>query len=127
MNPTDRVYTAEHEWIKLDGDEATIGISDYAQEKLTDVVFVELPEVGRQASAGDAVAVLESVKSVADVYAPLDGSISAVNTILEDKPELVNDDAFGEGWLFKMSVSGPDLSEFLDAEAYQAFTDGLDD
>lgn len=127
MNPTDRMYSNEHEWVKTEGDTLTIGITDYAQDKLTDVVFVELPEVGKAYSTGDSVAVLESVKSVADVFAPCDGTVSEVNLTLEDKPELINDDAFEGGWIFKMSVSAPDLSQLIDAGAYQAFTDGLDD
>jgi len=122
-NPTDRKYSREHEWVLVDGDTATVGISDYAQEQLTDIVFVELPEVGRRVKAGDSIAVLESVKSVADVYAPCDGEVSQVNTNLEEHPEQVNDDAFGEGWIFKLKVSGPDLSALMDAEAYQAFVD----
>ena len=113
--------------VRVDGDTATIGITDYAQDKLTDVVFVELPEVDKTVSSGDPVAVLESVKSVADVYAPLDGTISEGNTELENKPELVNEDAFGAGWIFKMRVSDPDLSGLMDSDAYQTFTDGLED
>ncbi len=122
-NPTDRKYSREHEWVLVNGDTATVGITDYAQDQLTDIVFVELPEMGRQVKAGDATAVLESVKSVADVYAPCDGEVSQVNTNLEEHPEQVNDDAFGEGWIFKLKVSGPDLSPLMDAEAYQAFVD----
>jgi glycine cleavage system H protein len=122
-NPTDRKYSREHEWVMLDGDLATVGITDYAQEQLTDIVFVELPEVGRQVNAGDGVAVLESVKSVADVYAPCAGEVAEVNQALEDHPEKVNDDAFGEGWLFKLKVSGPDLSALMDADGYQAFVE----
>ena len=127
MNPTDRKYTDEHEWVRVEGDTATIGITDYAQEKLTDVVFVELPETGRTVSKGDGVAVLESVKSVADVYAPCDGAVSDVNDALADSPEKINEDAFGEGWIFKLTVSDPDLSQLMDADAYQQFVDGLED
>ncbi len=122
-NPTDRKYSKEHEWIKVDGDTATVGITDFAQEQLTDIVFVELPEVGRQVSAGDAVAVLESVKSVADIYAPCAGEISQVNADLEDHPEKINDEPFAAGWIFKLKVSGPDLSAMLDASAYQAYVE----
>jgi glycine cleavage system H protein len=127
MNPTDRKYTDEHEWVLLEGDTATVGITDYAQEKLTDVVFVELPETGRSVSKGDGVAVLESVKSVADVYAPCDGEVSEVNDALADGPEKINEDAFGDGWIFKLKVSSPDLSDLMDADAYQQFVDGLED
>ena len=126
MNPNDRKYSKEHEWIKLDGATATVGITDYAQEKLTDVVFVELPEVGRAVVPGDSVAVLESVKSVSDVYAPLAGKVSEVNSALEEHPELINSGAFGEGWIFKLAVSHPDLSALMDAAAYQAYVDGLE-
>ncbi|MCZ6531592.1 MAG: glycine cleavage system protein GcvH [SAR324 cluster bacterium] len=122
-NPTDRKYSNEHEWVKLEGDVAIVGITDYAQEQLTDIVFVELPEVGRQVKAGDSAAVLESVKSVADVYAPCDGEVADVNSSLEDHPEKVNDDAYGAGWIFKLKTSGPDLSALMEADAYQAFVD----
>lgn len=127
MNPTDRKYSDEHEWVLVEGDTATIGITDYAQEKLTDVVFVELPELGRSVSKGDGVAVLESVKSVADVYAPCDGEVSEANDALADSPEKINEDAFGAGWIFKLKVSNPDLSGLMDADAYQQFIDGLED
>lgn len=127
MNPNDRNYSEDHEWVKVEDDTATIGISDYAQEKLTDVVFVELPEVGRNVKVGESVAVLESVKSVADVYTPVTGEIIDVNTNLEDHPELINDDAFGDGWILKISVSSPNLSSLLDADGYQAYTDGIED
>jgi glycine cleavage system H protein len=122
-NPSDRIYSKEHEWALADGDTITIGITDYAQEQLTDIVFVELPELGKQVKAGDAVAVLESVKSVADVYAPCEGEIAEVNSSLEDHPERVNEDAFGAGWIFRLKTSGADLSALMDAEAYQQFVD----
>ena len=123
-NPTDRKYSSEHEWALANGDTVTVGITDYAQEQLTDIVFVELPEVGKQIKAGDAVAVLESVKSVADVYAPCDGEVAEVNSNLEDHQEQVNEDAFGEGWIFRLKASGADLSALMDAGAYQQFVDG---
>lgn len=122
-NPTDRKYSTEHEWALANGDTVTVGITDYAQEQLTDIVFVELPELGKQIKAGDAVAVLESVKSVADVYAPCDGEVAEVNSNLEDHPEQVNEDAYGEGWIFRLKVSGADLPSLMDAEAYQQFVD----
>lgn len=122
-NPTDRKYSREHEWALSEGETVTVGITDYAQEQLTDIVFVELPDMGRQVKAGDSVAVLESVKSVADVYAPCEGEVVEVNGKLEDHPEQVNDDAFGAGWIFKLKVSGPDLSALMDADAYQSFVD----
>lgn len=122
-NPTDRKYSKEHEWVLPEGDTVTVGISDYAQEQLTDIVFVELPDVGRTVKAGDSTAVLESVKSVADVYAPCDGEVLEVNKDLEEHPERVNEDAFGQGWIFKLKAASPDLSALMDAEAYQAFVD----
>jgi len=118
--PSDLKYTEQHEWVRVEGDVITVGITDFAQEQLTDIVFVELPEVGRQVSKGDGVAVLESVKSVADVYAPCDGEVVETNGALEDNPEKVNEDAFGGGWIFKLRVSSPDLSALLDASAYEA-------
>lgn len=127
MNPNDRSYSEDHEWVKVEDGTATIGISDYAQDKLTDVVFVELPEVGRNVKVGESVAVLESVKSVADIYTPVTGEIIEVNTNLEDHPELINDDPFGDGWILKINVSSPNLSSLLDAEAYQTYTDGIED
>ena len=123
MPPADLKYSREHEWLRLDGGTATVGITDYAQDQLTDIVYVELPEVGRSVKAGESVAVVESVKSVSDIYSPVDGEVSEVNSALEDHPESVNDDAFGEGWLFKLKVSAPDLSGLLDADGYQKFVD----
>ncbi len=118
-HPSDRSYSKDHEWVQVEGEVATIGITDFAQDQLTDIVFVELPEVGRQVNAGDAVAVLESVKSVADIYAPCAGEIAQVNSELEEHPEKVNEDPFGSGWIFKLKVSAPDLSALMDAEGYQ--------
>jgi len=123
MVTEDRKYTQDHEWVKVDGDVVTVGVTDFAQEQLTDIVFVELPEVGRKVSKGDAVVVLESVKSVADVYAPCDGEVSEVNSALEDSPEKVNDDAFGDGWLFKLKADEADWSDLMDAATYQKFID----
>ena len=122
-NPTDRKYSKEHEWVLVEGDSATIGITNYAQEQLTDIVFVELPEVGREVKAGDSVAVLESVKSVADIYAPCTGEVVEVNTELEDHPERVNEDAFGSGWIFKLKVADANMPDLMDAGGYQAFVE----
>jgi len=121
MRPSDLKYSKEHEWVRVQGGTATIGITDFAQEQLTDIVFVELPEVGRRVSAGDAVAVVESVKSVSDVYSPVAGEVTEVNQALEGAPEKVNEDPFGTGWLFKLKVSGADLSGLMDAAAYEKF------
>lgn len=120
--PKDLSYTKSHEWIDTDGDgTCTVGVTDHAQSSLGDLVFVELPDLGNKVSAGDAVAVVESVKAASDIYAPLDGEIAEVNEQLEDSPELVNEDPFGEGWLFKLNLSDPDaVDKLLDADAYAA-------
>ncbi len=116
----DRRYTKTHEWILLEGDIATVGISDYAQHALSDVVYVELPEVGQQVEQGEAVAVVESVKAAEDVYAPLSGEIVAINEALPDNPEWVNEDPYGKGWFFKLKPSDPSAyDQLLDATAYQ--------
>ncbi|MBN1364665.1 MAG: glycine cleavage system protein GcvH [Syntrophaceae bacterium] len=119
-NPDDRYYSRDHEWLIYYNDgTATVGITDYAQEMLTDIVFVDLPEVGRIVVQHATVAVVESVKSVSDVFAPVSGEVIAVNSILEEKPELINQDAFGEGWIVKMLLSNPDeLNMLLTANGY---------
>ena len=105
QNPKDRLYSRDHEWIKDDGKGIVIvGITDYAQEMLTDIVFVDLPEIGKKVVAHATVAVVESVKSVSDIYAPVSGEVIDVNTRLEETPELINQDAFGEGWIVKMRL-----------------------
>lgn len=120
-------YTEDHEWIEADGDVATIGITDYAQKALGDVVFVELPEVGAAFSAGDEVAVVESVKAASEVYAPLDGEITEVNADLEGDPSLVNSAPTSGGWFFKMKLSNiADLDGLMDEEAYNAHVAGLE-
>ena len=120
-NPEDRYYSRDHEWIIYYSDgTAKIGITDYAQEMLTDIVFVDLPEVGRIVVQHATVAVVESVKSVSDVFAPVSGEVIEVNSILEEKPELINQDAFGEGWIVKMLLSNPDdLNMLLTAADYE--------
>ena len=102
--PQELYYTKSHEWILIEDNTATIGITDFAQHQLSDLTFVELPEIGIQVSSGDEVAVVESVKAAADVYAPISGEIVDINNSLEDDPETVNRDAFGEGWIFKISI-----------------------
>ncbi|CAM4029391.1 MULTISPECIES: glycine cleavage system protein GcvH [Shewanella] len=123
--PTELKYASSHEWIRKEDDGSyTVGISEHAQELLGDMVFVELPEVGDSVSAGDDCAVAESVKAASDIYAPISGEVVAVNEALEDSPELVNSDAYGDGWFFRIMPS--DLSELdnlLDAEGYQAVID----
>lgn len=119
--PDDRKYTPTHEWVKTEGEELVIGITDHAQSELTDVVFVDLPPIGREAAAGASVLVIESVKTVADVYAPVAGRISSVNTDLKEHPEYVNQDPYGRGWIYRLKPSAPpDLSGLWDAAAYQA-------
>ena len=121
-NPEDRQYTKDHEWIKISGNNAVCGVTDHAQELLSDIVFVELPEPGKKVSAGESLAVLESVKSVSDVYAPLDGEVTEVNAELENAPELINKDAFGTGWIVKMTISNPSgVSGLLSAEDYEKY------
>jgi glycine cleavage system H protein len=113
-------YTADHEWILLEGEVATVGITDHAQEELTDVVFVELPAVGRRVDAGDPVAVVESVKAASDIYAPLGGEVVEGNPEVESDPALVNSDPYGRGWIFKLKVA--DLAAagaLMDAAAYK--------
>ncbi|PKN70784.1 MAG: glycine cleavage system protein H [Deltaproteobacteria bacterium HGW-Deltaproteobacteria-12] len=120
QNPTDRLYSSEHEWTKDNGDGTVlIGITDYAQEMLTDIVFVELPQIGKKVVKGEPMAVVESVKSVSDIYAPVSGEIVDVNKILEEDPALLNSDAFGEGWIARMRVAdAAELASLLDAAAY---------
>ena len=124
MFPDDLKYTSEHEWVRTPGDvesSVRIGITDYAQEALGDIVYVALPEVGSEVSSGAAVGELESTKSVSDVYAPLSGTVVAVNEAVDSTPELVNSDAYGEGWLFELVPSdATDVDALMDAAAYQA-------
>lgn len=119
--PSELKYTSSHEWVRHDGDGiVTIGITEHAQDLLGDMVFVELPEVGEAISTGDDVAVAESVKAASDIYAPITGEVVEVNEDLEDSPELVNSDAFGDGWMFKVKVEDMgELEDLLDAEGYE--------
>ena len=119
MVPDDRKYSQEHEWVMIDGDVATIGVTDYAAGELGDVVFVELPEVGSEFSQGDTVGTIESVKAVADLYLPVSGEIVAVNEAVVDNPELVNSDPMDEGWMIKVRLSEmTEVDQLLDAAAY---------
>lgn len=111
--PTNLKYTEEHEWVRMDGDVATVGVTDHAQEELSDVVFVELPDIGREVEEKEAMAVVESVKAASDIYAPVSGTIVEVNESLEQEPGNVNEDPYGEGWLFKIKVSDMELVEGL--------------
>ncbi|MCZ0952162.1 MAG: glycine cleavage system protein GcvH [Rhodospirillaceae bacterium] len=121
-------YTKDHEWIEETDDGTTIvGITDHAQEALGDLVFVELPEMQRDVDAGDVCAVVESVKAASDVYSPIAGNVAAVNTALDESPELVNEEPYGKGWLFRLTPASPaDLEELLDAEAYERILAEMD-
>ena len=122
----DRKYTEDHEWVEVDGDAGVIGISDYAQEQLGDVVFVELPEIGKILDQRDEAAVVESVKAAAEVYTPVSGEVIEVNEELNSDPSLVNTDAFGEGWFVKLRLSDPtELEDLMDEATYKTFVEGL--
>lgn len=118
--PSELKYVASHEWIRIEGEGVvTIGITDHAQDLLGDVVFVELPDMDAEISAGDEAGVVESVKAASDIYAPLSGKVIAINEELEDAPELVNSDPYGDGWFFRLQLSDlEELDELLDADAY---------
>jgi glycine cleavage system H protein len=117
-------YSKEHEWVRVDGQVATVGISEHAQQQLGDVVFVELPEVGREVAQTTAMAVVESVKAASDVYVPISGEVVEVNDALNDDPALVNRDAEGAGWFCKLEIAKPaELDGLMDANAYRAFVD----
>jgi glycine cleavage system H protein len=119
-------YSKDHEWVRRDGDSVVIGITDYAQNQLGDVVYVELPAVGRKVEQGGEAAVVESVKAASEVYAPVSGEVVAVNELLSGEPGRVNADAMGEGWFFKIKLSDPkQLDALMDEAAYQKFIEGL--
>lgn len=120
--PTQYRYTKEHEWIEAKGTAATIGITDYAQHELGDVVFVELPKVGAGLTTGKTFSSVESVKAVSEIYAPANGEVTEANEILKDKPETINSDPHGAGWLVKIKLANPaDLNGLMDAAAYEAY------
>jgi glycine cleavage system H protein len=119
--PEDLKYTAEHEWAKVSGDTVRVGITSFAQDALGDIVFVTLPEVGTQVQAGQALGEVESTKSVSDIYAPISGTIAARNDSLDNQPELVNSDPYGDGWMLEISPADPgSVAGLLDAAAYSA-------
>jgi glycine cleavage system H protein len=121
-----RYFTRDHEWIDVDGSTATVGITDYAQGQLGDVVFVELPEAGRVVAAGKEAAVVESVKAASEVYAPVSGTVTEANGALADTPDLVNTAPEGDGWFFRLTLSNPaELDGLMDEGAYKAFVAGL--
>jgi glycine cleavage system H protein len=120
-------YTRDHEWISVDGKIATVGITDYAQEQLGDLVFVELPEIGKTFDQGESAAVVESVKAASEIYAPVGGEITEANGALGDAPEKVNEDATGDGWIFKMKIADTtELDELMDEAAYKDYLTSLE-
>jgi len=121
-----RYFTTDHEWIEIDGDIGTVGISDYAQSQLGDITYVELPQPDTELSKGDAASVVESVKAASDVYTPVSGKVAEANSVLEDEPELVNGDAQGAGWLFRLTLAdASELETLMDQTAYDAYVAGL--
>ncbi|MEO7932019.1 MAG: glycine cleavage system protein GcvH [Chthoniobacterales bacterium] len=118
--PENLKYAESHEWVLLEGDTATVGITEHAQAELTDIVYVELPKVGRPVVAKETIAVIESVKAASDIYSPVGGEVVAVNTALDGNPALLNTDSFGEGWIYKVKISDPaELDALKDAAAYR--------
>ncbi len=123
--PADLRYSSDHEWVRVDGTTVTIGITEYAQDALGDVVFVEMPDSGLAVAAGESFSEIESTKSVSDIYAPISGSIVEVNAALESTPELLNSDPYGAGWICRIEVANAgDLDGLMDADAYRALTEG---
>lgn len=122
--PAELKYTKNDEWLRIEGTIGVIGISDYAQDQLNDIVFVELPEVGATFQKGQSFSVVESVKAASDIYTPVSGKVIEVNTALEDEPEVINSDPYGKGWIVKFELSNPaDADDLLDAAAYAAYCD----
>jgi glycine cleavage system H protein len=122
--PDDLFYTSDHEWVRVEGTKARVGITDYAQDALGDVVFVQLPPAGETVSIGATISEVESTKSVSDIYAPLSGTITVVNTALADQPELVNSDPYGDGWIFEIELEDPAaVQQLLDSAAYRLLTE----
>lgn len=122
--PEDLRYTRDDEWVRVDGDEATVGITDYAQDALSDIVYLELPSEGDSFEAGETFGVVESVKAASDLYMPVAGEVTAVNDALVDNPEVINQDPYGEAWMIKVKMSEPgQLDDLMDAEAYRKYSD----
>ena len=120
--PEDLKYSREHEWALVEGKVATVGITDFAQDKLGDIVFVELPAVGDKVTKDEAMGVVESVKAVSDVYSPVSGTVIEINDDLPDSPDMINEDPYGDGWIVKIQMSDPtDVEDLMDSEAYEAF------
>lgn len=127
MYPSDYLYSRDHEWVRVEDDLCVLGITEYAQEELGEIVFVELPDVGQSFHATDEVGTIESVKAVAEVYTPVSGDVVEVNAALEEEPELVNDDPHGDGWLVKLRFTSKDeLEELMSAEQYEEFLAGVE-
>jgi glycine cleavage system H protein len=123
MGNQDLKFTKTHEWVRVDGDEVVVGLTDYAQGELGDIVFIELPEIGRVVSTDESLATLESVKSVSEIYAPLSGEVTGVNETLEDEPGVINTDTYGEGWILRMRFTDvEELDDLMSADEYEAFT-----
>ncbi len=119
-------YTKEHEWVRVEGDTAVIGISEYAQEQLGEIVFVELPDTGAQLDKGGEACVIESVKAASEIYSPASGEVTEINPDLEAEPAKINEDATGQGWLFKITLSEPgELGDLMDEAAYKGYVEGL--
>jgi glycine cleavage system H protein len=128
MYPSDYLYSRDHEWVRVEGDTCVLGITEYAQEELGEIVFVELPDVGQSFHTTEEVGTIESVKAVAEVFTPVSGEVVEVNGALEDEPELVNDDPHGDGWLVKLRItSKAELEELMSAEQYEEFIAGAED
>ncbi len=123
-NPSDRSYTKDHEWALITGSSARVGITMFAQDALGDIVYVKLPEVGQQVSVGDSVAEVESTKSVSDIYSALTGKVTAVNSSLDQAPELINSSPYGEGWIFEIEFDGDGGADTISAEEYEELTKG---
>lgn len=122
MYPKELKYDREHEWVRLEGDIATIGISDFAQDQLGEVVYVDMPTVGDTLASGDSFGEVESVKSVSELFSPVSGEIVAVNDVLADSPETVNEDCYGDGWMIKVKLSDPaEVDDLMDADGYEAY------
>ncbi|PKL49658.1 MAG: glycine cleavage system protein H [Planctomycetes bacterium HGW-Planctomycetes-1] len=121
MVPENLLYTKDHEWADIKGDTATVGIADYAQQSLGEITFVELPAAGKQLNVHDVAAAVESSKAASDIYSPLAGQVAEVNDELSAKPELVNEDCYKTGWIFKLKVSAPDTKHLMNAEQYEEY------
>ena len=118
-------YTKEHEWVKIETDTAVVGITDYAQQSLGEITFVELPAAGKKVEAGGELAIVESSKAASDVYCPLAGEIIEINSQLESEPELINEDCFGQGWICKLKIEKPDLTGLMNSQEYEQYIKGL--